>query len=183
MSAAVNSYIFPKNHFGKANDLYVLIVQVKALGMMSKMIFFRIPVFHVHTPKKEGRFMQHLSITAEQKNMIRAFLEGYSMNKKLMRLDRYKKEFFGDDDKDDLLISETPLARASMFEVRHFILSLPNSDEKLFLYYHYVKGNSVPQCAELLGISERGAFRMKNRALAVAYYKKWGEPSVEDELG
>jgi hypothetical protein len=70
---------------------------------------------------------------------------------------------------DKEILNEAPLARARMFDVRHFILSLDNSDEKLFLYYHYVKGESVERCSELLGLSRRSGFRMKNRALAMAY--------------
>ncbi len=64
---------------------------------------------------------------------------------------------------------EAPLARAKMFDVRHFILSLPNGNEKLLLYFHYIKGESVWRCGELLGVSERAAFRIKARALAMAY--------------
>ncbi len=119
--------------------------------------------------------MQIFSITEDQKRDIRTYLGGYATNKKLIRMEKYRKQFFGEAVYDELMISEAPLARASMFEVRHFILSLPNSDEKLLLYYHYVKGNSVPRCAELLGISERSAYRMKNRALAMAYHKKLGQ--------
>ncbi len=65
--------------------------------------------------------------------------------------------------------AEEPLARARMYAVRHFILDLPNGDEKLFLYYHYIKGHSVMRCADMLGVCERSGFRLKHRALAMAY--------------
>lgn len=116
-----------------------------------------------------------MSITAEQKNEIESFLRGYSTNKKMLRIEKYEREFLGGgrfDKKSDGMPLESPLSKARMFEVRHFILSLPNCDEKLFLYYHYVKGTTVYTCAELLGISERSAFRLKKRALELAYSAK-----------
>ena len=66
-------------------------------------------------------------------------------------------------------MGEAPLARARMYEIRHLINSLPNCDEKLLLYYHYIKGENVERCAELLGISRSSGFRMKKKALVRAY--------------
>ena len=65
-------------------------------------------------------------------------------------------------------MGDIALARARMYEIRHFINSLPNCDEKLFLYYRYVRGESVERCAEMLGISRSSAYRLKNRALSLA---------------
>ena len=93
------------------------------------------------------------------------FLKGYRMNGKLLRLERYEREFFGNKGNCDFEgMGEMPLARARMYEVRHLINSLPNSDEKLLLYYHYIKGENVERCGELLGLSRASAFRLKNRA-------------------
>ena len=66
---------------------------------------------------------------------------------------------------------EESMSRAELFRVRHFIMSLENSDEKLLLYYHYVRGESVESCAELLGISRSSGFRLKRRALSLAARK------------
>lgn len=97
------------------------------------------------------------------------YLKGYRINGKLLRLDRYEKEYFKDKGVVDYeSIGEVPLSRARMYEVRHFINSLPNCDEKLFLYYHYVKGQNVERCGELLGVSRSTAFRMKKRAHIMA---------------
>ena len=116
--------------------------------------------------------MTGTELSAEQRSSIDDYLRGYSTNYKLLRLSRYEQEFLGGSRFDDDGISaptEGPLAKARMYEVRHFILSLPNSDEKLLLYYHYVKGESVERCAELIGVSRRTAFRLKSRALAIAH--------------
>ena len=100
--------------------------------------------------------------------MIEDRLKGYALNRKLLRMERYEKEYFHTDDRDFEAMGEAPLARARMYEIRHFIMDLPNSDEKLFLYYRYIKGESVTNCGELLGISRAGAFRMRRRALICA---------------
>jgi DNA-directed RNA polymerase specialized sigma24 family protein len=93
------------------------------------------------------------------------YLKGYALNVKLLRLDKYERTYFGYKDGDDSAFNDAPLARAKMFEVRHFIMGMKNSDEKLLLYYHYIRGESVERCAELMGISRRSAFRIKKRAL------------------
>lgn len=88
-------------------------------------------------------------------------------------MERYEAEFFGGGAFTAFgsMPSEAPLAKAKMYEVRHFVLSLGNCDEKLLLYYHYLKGDSVAKCAELLGVSERTAFRLKIKALKLAFHE------------
>lgn len=102
------------------------------------------------------------------------YLKGYTLNKKLIRAERYEEEFGGGERRDLELLGDIPLARAKMFEIRHFIMDMENSDEKLLLYYHYVKGEPVERCGELLGISRSSAFRLKSRALALAQEKLVG---------
>ena len=99
---------------------------------------------------------------------IENYLNGYLMNRKLLRLERYEREYFSPNEMDLEALGEGPLARARMFEIRHFIMSLQNSDEKLFLYYRYIKGESIENCAELLGIGRSTAYRLKKRALSFA---------------
>ena len=64
----------------------------------------------------------------EQKQAIDDYLRGYSTSYKLMRLARYEQEFFGGGRLSEDEVSspaEGPLAKAKMFEIRHFVLSLP----------------------------------------------------------
>ena len=97
------------------------------------------------------------------------YLKGYRINGKLLRLERYEREYFAQKDNCDFeAMGEAPLARARMYEVRHFINMLRNCDEKLLLYYHYIKGENVERCAELLGISRSSGFRLKKKALEMA---------------
>ena len=111
--------------------------------------------------------------TSEEEMRMRAenYLRGYQLNRKLLRLERYEKEYFHTDESDMEAFGEAPLARARMFDIRHFVMSLNNSDEKLLLYYHYIKGESVERCAELMGIGRSTAYRIKSRALRLAAEK------------
>ena len=96
------------------------------------------------------------------------YLKGYQFNRKLLRIDRYEQEYFTSDYSDIEAFGEAPLARARMFEIRHFVMNMENSEEKLLLYYHYIKGWPVEKCAELLGVSRSTVFRMKKKALRQA---------------
>ena len=93
------------------------------------------------------------------------FLEGYKTNKNLYKIDMYEKSRGLVSEWDVESPNELFLARARMFDVRHAIMGLPNSDEKLFLYFHYIKGESVERCGDMLGVSRATAFRVKKRAV------------------
>ena len=97
------------------------------------------------------------------------YFKSYGFHQKLLRLDRYERRYFGYEDSVDALPGDLTLVRAKMYEVRHFIMSLENGDEKLFLYYHYIRGEAVEKCAELLGVARCTGFRLKKRALMRAY--------------
>ena len=107
----------------------------------------------------------------QKKKIADDFLKGYRTNQKLLAMERYEKEFFSKDERDIEFLGEMPLARARMYEIRHFVNEIKNSDEKLLLYYHYIKGESVERCGELLRISRSSAFRLKSRALLLANEK------------
>ena len=67
------------------------------------------------------------------------------------------------------------IARVRMFEIRRFITSLPSGDEKVFLFLHYVHGETIESCAEKLDKSYRQTFRLKKSALLLAHSRllKW----------
>ena len=102
------------------------------------------------------------------------YLKSYRQNKKLLAIDRYERERAAAEEDTELFTGETFL-RASMFEVRRFILCLENGDEKLFLYYYYIKGETMEKCAQLLEVSERTVFRIKKRAHELAARKLFPE--------
>jgi len=103
------------------------------------------------------------------------YLKGYQLNRKLLKLDRYESQYLSQSYSDIEAFGEAPLARARMFEIRHFVMKMENSEEKLLLYYHYIKGQPMEKCAELLSVSRSTVFRMKARALKKAALHKRAE--------
>ena len=118
--------------------------------------------------KKGGEYMNDFEERDESTLDMENYLKGYRLNLKLMRLDKYEKDYLGWKDEEEEPIKETLVARAKMFEIRHFVVGMKNGDEKLLLYYHYIRGESIEKCAELLGISRSSGFRLKKRALRMA---------------
>ena len=96
------------------------------------------------------------------------YLKGYTFNRRLLQISRMEDQYFHIGEREEVEPGEPPLARARMFEIRHFIMGLPNGDEKMLLYYHYVRGETVDRCAQMLGISRASGFRMRRRALLMA---------------
>ena len=100
---------------------------------------------------------------------VENYLNSYKFCRRMLNLKNYEQKYFDTLEWERESPAEFTLARAKMFEVRHFILDLPNEDEKLLLYYHYVRGETIERCGELLGVSRSSAFRMKKRALGIAF--------------
>ena len=52
-------------------------------------------------------------------------------------------------------------------EIKELINSLHNGREKMVLYYHFLRGESVESSARLIGISRRTAYRMLDKGIAM----------------
>lgn len=107
---------------------------------------------------------------------IRKYLESYEINRKMLSMMKYEKEYFGGNERDreDCLLvpgGDEVLIRTKMFEVRRFIMGIEDGNIKLFLYYHYIRALPTEKCAELMEIGRSSAFRLKNRALSYAEKK------------
>ncbi len=105
-------------------------------------------------------------------------LSEYSVFRKLLDMESYNNQYFGNAEillrkerLEALSGAETSRIKAKMFSLRRFVLSLGGCNEKLFLFYHYIHGESVGRVAELMGISRRSAFRLKKRALEFAAHR------------
>lgn len=121
--------------------------------------------------------LEQVGDMAEWVAAVTDFLSQYRYGFKMIAANKYERDFFGTNILDDGLLctDDEAYVKAKMFEVKRFVTSLPPDDRKLFLYYHYIRGETVEKCAELLNISRRTAFRLKRRSLeyAAVKYKRY----------
>ena len=102
---------------------------------------------------------------------MKRILSEYTVFRKIYEKNIGKEKYFGNaENNDDPRLSEGGSHQLvfKMFRLRRFVLSLGAQKEKLFLFYHYIHGESVERCAELMDISRRTAYRLKKRAVAYA---------------
>ncbi len=106
---------------------------------------------------------------------VRGFLRSYLLCRLLLQVCREEREALLRDahdlDTDMILRSGETFWRARMYEVGQLIDALPNTPEKLYLYYRYIRGESTEHIADRLGVSRRTGYRLQNRALALATEK------------
>ncbi|MBR0449951.1 MAG: hypothetical protein IIX30_03950 [Clostridia bacterium] len=110
-------------------------------------------------------------IDNEETEKMKNYLSGYKLSRDLLTLESYEREFLCEHGWSSERPGELSLARARMFEIRNFILSLPNSTEKILLYLHYINCEPIERCASIMNLSRSSAFRLKNRAIELACSK------------
>ena len=82
------------------------------------------------------------------------------------RADRFKEVFDGE----ELLMGNETLWRARMHEIGSLIDSMRNSREKVILYYHYIRGESIEHASDILGVSRRTGYRLHDKGLFMASF-------------
>lgn len=124
-------------------------------------------------------------VSAEELRAAEEYLSSYRHGARMLDCMRYGRQFMGSEflPEDPLLYwSETydsleyekpdadeSVVRARMYGVRQFIGDLKcDSNARLLLYWHYIRGVSVTRCADMMNISRAGAFRVRKRALESA---------------
>ena len=99
----------------------------------------------------------------------RNYLCGYQFCMDMLSLRKYERRraHVFDDlcDCGDLIAGDEVLWRSRMYEIRTLIESMKNGREKVILYYHYVKGESIEHAANMLGVSRRTGYRIHSCAL------------------
>ena len=99
---------------------------------------------------------------------MKNYLSGYKLYRDLLELEKYEREFLRSREWANERPGDLTLAKVKMFEIRHFILGLPNSNEKILLYLHYIDCEPIERCGNIMSISRSSAFRLKRKALAFA---------------
>ena len=124
-------------------------------------------------------------VSAEELRAAEEYLSSYRHGARMLDCMRYGKNFMGsevlpedpllawsenyDDNFNSIPDADESLIRARMFGVRQFISGLRcDSNTRMLLYWHYIRGVSVTRCAEMMDISRAGAFRLRKRALECA---------------
>ena len=98
----------------------------------------------------------------------RNFLNSYRTCRELLGLHRYERkraerEAFSPDE--TLLAGDEAFWRARIYAIGGLLSKMKNGREKLMLYYHFIKGDSVERIAVRLGVSRRTGFRIMSRGL------------------
>ncbi|MBQ7336158.1 MAG: hypothetical protein IJW92_06780 [Clostridia bacterium] len=113
-----------------------------------------------------------IEYTEEQKKEMeeaRDFLCGYQLCLDLLHLRQYerkRKERFDDPCAcEDVLAGDEAYWRARMYEVSNVLAAMKNGREKMILYYHYIKGESIERAADLIGFSRRTGYRLHQKGL------------------
>ena len=112
--------------------------------------------------------------TDDRLEAVRNFLCGYQLCLDMLNLKKYERKrakIFRDPcDCDALLAGNEAYWRAQMFAIANLVSSMRNGREKLILYYHYIRGESIEHAADLLGVSRRTGYRMHNKGLLMASF-------------
>ena len=105
---------------------------------------------------------------------VRNFLCSYQLSADMLHLKRYERKrayrFDEEFDCEDVLAGNEAFWRARMYAVGSLIEKMKNGREKLMIYYHYVRGESIEHAANLLDVSRRTGYRLHERGLRSASF-------------
>lgn len=135
--------------------------------------------------EERGSLRYSGDVSAEELRKAEEYLSSYRHGVRMLDCMRYGRQFMGSEvlPEDPLLYwsenyeereseldgADETIIRARMFGVRQFVSELKcDSNTRLLLYWHYIRGVTVTRCAEMMNISRAGAFRVRKRALECA---------------
>lgn len=99
----------------------------------------------------------------------REFLCSYQLCLDMLGLRKYErkraKQFDDPCVCEDILAGDETYWQMRLYEVGALLGRMKNGREKLLLYYHYVRGESIERAANLIGTSRRTGYRLHARGL------------------
>ena len=102
------------------------------------------------------------------------FLCGYRLCMDLLGLRRYERKRLSRAGEEcacaDVLAGDEVYWRARMHTVGILLGKMKNGREKLMIYYHYIRGESIEHAANLLDVSRRTGYRLHERGLRSASF-------------
>ena len=109
--------------------------------------------------------------TKEELDAAQNYLLGYRLCERMMNLRGYERKRAAKMDEPEnaeaLLTASEHYWELQIGEIKALINALHNGREKMVLYYHFLRGESVESAAHLIGISRRTAYRMLQKGLAM----------------
>lgn len=99
----------------------------------------------------------------------RDFLAGYQLCVDMLHLRRHERKrarrYVEECSCEDLFAGNEVYWRARMNEISALISAMKNSREKVVLYYHYIRGESIEHIADFLDVSRRTGYRLHDKGL------------------
>ena len=109
--------------------------------------------------------------TKEELDAAQNYLLGFHLCAKMLNLRGYERKRAAKADEPDnaeeILGASERYWELQISEIKELINSLHNGREKMVLYYHFLRGESVESSARLIGISRRTAYRMLDKGIAM----------------
>ena len=109
--------------------------------------------------------------TKEELEAAQDYLAGYCLCQKMLRLRDYERKRAA---KPEMPANAEQLLQANeqhwelrIIETTQLVSGMRNGREKLILYYHFIRGESVESAARLIGISRRTGYRMLQKGIAL----------------
>ena len=123
---------------------------------------------------EEKQLIDESNKDIERIESVRSFLCSYQLCIDMLNLKRYERKrayrFDEEFDCEDVLAGNEAFWRARMYAVGSLIEKMKNGREKLMIYYHYVRGESIERTANLLDVSRRTGYRLHERGLRSASF-------------
>lgn len=105
---------------------------------------------------------------------IRDYLSGYRVCLDMLDLRKYERRRVRRQEEDcsceDVFSGDEFYWRSRVSEVTTLVQAMKNSREKVVIYYHYIRGESIEHIADFLGVSRRTGYRLHEKGLLSASF-------------